>query len=79
MYSTPTPTPFYWGKILSTSIYDLVLLHVCHFHHQGIRYNFIDVKCLKRFDEPHHHHTFWQFIDFRDTRVFILDPCIQEF
>ena len=45
---------------LSTSIYDLVLLHVCHFHH-------------------HHHPTFWQFIDYRDTRAFILDPCIQEF
>ena len=31
----------------------------------------------------HHHHqhhpTFWQFIDYRDTRAFILDPCIQEF
>ena len=45
---------------LSTSIYDLVLLHVCHFHHQ-------------------HHPTFWKFIDYRDTRAFILDPCIQEF
>ena len=44
---------------LSTSIYDVVLLHVCHFHH--------------------HHHTFWKFIDYRDTRAFILDSCIQEF
>ena len=46
------------GAKLSTSIYDLVLLYVCHFHHQA---------------------TFWQFIDYRDTRAFILDPCIQEF
>ena len=45
--------------ILSTSIYNLVLLYVCHFHH--------------------HHPTFWQFIDYRDTHAFILDPCIQEF
>ena len=44
--------------ILSTSIYDLVLLYVCYFHH---------------------HATFWQFMDYRDTRAYILDPCIQEF
>ena len=44
---------------LSTSIYDLVLLHVCHF--------------------LHHLPTFWQFTDYRDTRAYILDPCIQEF
>ena len=44
---------------LSTSIYDLMLLYVCHFHH--------------------HLPTFWQFMDYRDTRAFILDPCIQEF
>ena len=46
---------------LSTSIYDLVLLNVCHFHHHQ------------------HHPTFWQFIDYRDTRAYILDLCIQEF
>ena len=53
---------------LSTSIYDLVLIYVCHFHHHH-----------------HHHHTFWkimlfcQIMDYRDTRAYILDPCIQEF
>ena len=46
---------------LSTSIYNLVLLNVCHFHHHQ------------------HHPTFWQFIDYRDTRAYILDLCIQEF
>ena len=44
--------------LLSTSIYDLVLIYVCHFHH----------------------HFQWQLLKFdhyRDTRAFILDPCIQ--
>ena len=27
----------------------------------------------------HHLPTFWQFTDYRDTRAYILDPCIQEF
>ena len=57
---------FQINKNLSTSIYDLVLIYVCHFHH-------------------HPHHTFWKFMlfcqimDYRDTRAYILDPCIQEF
>ena len=43
---------------LSTSIYDLVLINVCHFHQ-------VLLQSLFKFDH------------YRDTRAFILDPCIQ--
>ena len=45
-------------KLLSTSIYDLVLIYVCHFHQ-------LLLQSLFKFDH------------YRDTRAFILDPCIQ--
>ena len=44
---------------LSTSIYDLVLIYVCHFHHHFLQL------------------LFFKFDHYRDTRAFILDPCIQ--
>ena len=44
--------------ILSTSIYDLVLIYVCHFHQ-------VLLQSLFKIDH------------YRDTRAFILDPCIQ--
>ena len=47
------------GK-LSTSIYDLVLIYVCHFHH-----HFLLQWCLVKY------------YHYRDTRAYILDPCIQ--
>ena len=47
-----------WFEILSTSIYDLVLIYVCHFHQ-------LLLQSLFKFDH------------YRDTRAFILDPCIQ--
>ena len=43
---------------LSTSIYNLVLINVCHFHQ-------VLLQSLFKFDH------------YRDTRAFILDPCIQ--
>ena len=45
--------------MLSTSIYDLVLIYVCHFH------QLLLLQSLFKFDH------------YRDTRAFILDPCIQ--
>ena len=53
----------FFMKNLSTSIYDLVLIYVCHFHH-----HFLLQLPLLKFD---------QFDRYRDTRASILDPCIQ--
>ena len=47
---------------LSTSIYDLVLIYVCHFHQVLL---LLLLQSLFKFDH------------YRDTRAFILDPCIQ--
>ena len=47
--------------ILSTSIYDLVLIYVYHFHHHFLLLQWP----LFKFDH------------YRDTRASILDPCIQ--
>ena len=46
---------------LSTSIYDLVLIYVCHFHHHFL----LLLTVIFNFDH------------YRDTRASILDPCIQ--
>ena len=49
-------------SILSTSIYDLVLIYVCHFHQVLL---LLLLQSLFKFDH------------YRDTRASILDPCIQ--
>ena len=47
---------------LSTSIYDLVLIYVCHFH-------LVLLLLLLQ--------SLFKFVHYRDTRAAILDPCIQ--
>ena len=57
----------YLNLKLSTSIYDLVLIYVCHFHHHLV------------FQQNTKFMLFGQIMDYRDTRAYILHPCIQEF
>ena len=54
---------------LSTSIYDLVLIYVCHFHHH---YHHLTVTQIIHLIQW----SLFKFDHYRDTRASILDPCI---
>ena len=55
-----------WNWKLSTSIYDLMLIYVCHFHHHFLLLLLLLLQwSLVKFDH------------YRDTHAAILDPCIQ--
>ena len=45
--------PRYKSKKLSTSIYNLVLIHVCHFHHQHHHKTFLSNHGLSRYSCLH--------------------------